>query len=163
MAASKGDIDHILRIWKAQRILDGIDPNDDSSFNSHDDLFKAVDAIPFGETEWSAFVVRYNGPVTPDAPQWKRESFVVYARNTLHVLENMAASSDFKGSWHTRPYRQWNEADTRMYSDLLSADWAWKQAVRLSTLRARMHVHHLIRMQLRKTRLLMVQCLRRFV
>ncbi|EIW51504.1 uncharacterized protein TRAVEDRAFT_137240, partial [Trametes versicolor FP-101664 SS1] len=128
MLTSEGDIDHLLKIWKAKRILDGHDPETDPGFDSHSDLFDTIDSIPYGDTAWSAFSIQYTGPVGPDAPSWKRERYVVYLRDSLHAVENMASSADFQGSWHTRPYRQWNEQGTRVYSDVLSGHWAWKQA-----------------------------------
>lgn len=129
MAASEGDINHMLAIWKAQRILDGHNPDANPGFNSQSDLLNTIDSIPYGDIAWSAFSVQYAGPIGANAPSWKRQRYVVYMRNSLHALENMAGSADFQGSWHTRPYRQWNEQGTRVYSDVLSGHWAWKQAV----------------------------------
>ncbi|KAI0351106.1 hypothetical protein OH77DRAFT_1568391 [Trametes cingulata] len=132
MAASQGDIEQLLRIMHAKSILNGHDPDTDPLFHSPQHLFAAIDSIKCGDTQWQAFSFRYAGPITPDAPKWKRQSYVVYARNTLEVLENMASSADFDGSWHTRPYQQFDENGTRQFSDLLSGHWAWKQADAIS-------------------------------
>ncbi|KAI0669707.1 hypothetical protein C8Q78DRAFT_977285 [Trametes maxima] len=128
MAASKDKVEQLLRIMHAKSILDGQDPDADPLFRSHDHLLTAIDSIKCGEAEWSTFSIRYAGPITPNMPKWKTERFLVHTRNSLKVLENMADSPDFCGSWHTRPYQQFNEHGTRQYSDLLSGHWAWTQA-----------------------------------
>ncbi|CDO71967.1 hypothetical protein BN946_scf184943.g1 [Trametes cinnabarina] len=127
MAASEGDVEQLLRVMHARRILDGHD-DPDSAFASHRHLLKAIDAIPHGDIQWDAFSLRYGGPITPDAPRWKRQEYFLYCRDSWRVVENMAGSADFQGSWHVRPYRQYDENGTRVFSDLFSGHWAWKQA-----------------------------------
>ncbi|KAI9060958.1 hypothetical protein FKP32DRAFT_1613349 [Trametes sanguinea] len=126
MAASEGDIEQLLRVMHARRILDGHDP--DPVFESHHHLLRAIDAIHYGDLQWDAYSLRYAGPITPDAPQWKRQEYFLYSRDSKEAIVNMAASADFQGSWHVRPYRQYDANGTRTYSDLLSGHWAWKQA-----------------------------------
>lgn len=42
-------------------------------------------------------------------PSWKHENSVVHARNPLHIVEAMAASADFDGTWQTTPFREYAE------------------------------------------------------
>ncbi|KAI9056389.1 hypothetical protein FKP32DRAFT_1586143 [Trametes sanguinea] len=126
MSASEGDVEQLLRIMHARRILDGHDA--DPVFQSHHHLLNAIDGIRCGDTQWDSYSLRYGGPITPDSPLWKRVEYVLYSRDSLEAVENMAASPDFQGAWHTRPYRQYDENGTRQYSDLMSGHWAWKQA-----------------------------------
>ncbi|KAI0674841.1 hypothetical protein C8Q78DRAFT_1066759 [Trametes maxima] len=128
MAASKDDIKQLLRILRAKTVLDGHDPDATPLFDSHQHLLDAIDAIQYGGTEWHTFAVRYGGPVAPDSPAWKRQHFVVHARNSLEILEGMAASTDFVKTWEARPYQETNEKGERVFTNLMSAHWAWKQA-----------------------------------
>ncbi|KAI0323375.1 hypothetical protein GY45DRAFT_1264667 [Cubamyces sp. BRFM 1775] len=128
MAASKGDLEQLFRILHAQKVLDGHNAEDDTFFSSHQHLLDTIDAIPCGDSEWTTFVIRYAGPIPPNAPKWQKESYVVHAHNSRTVVENMASNPDFDGSWNTRPYREFDEHGTRIYSNLLSAHWSWKQA-----------------------------------
>ncbi|KAH9900045.1 hypothetical protein C8Q73DRAFT_787874 [Cubamyces lactineus] len=128
MAASKGDLEHLFRILHAKKILDGHDAEDDALFSSHQHLLDTIDAIPYGDSEWTTFVIRYAGPVAPDAPKWQRESYIVHARDSRTVVANMVSNPDFNGSWDMCPYREFDEHGTRIYSNLLSAHWSWKQA-----------------------------------
>lgn len=130
MAASKGDIEHCLRILHGKAVLDGQDPNKKPFFASHKHLLAAIDDIQCGDAGWTSFSIRYNGPLTPDAPAWKRQRYVVHTRNALRVAENMSTSADFKNAWHTRPYEQYDANGSRVFSDVMSASWAWKEAVR---------------------------------
>ncbi|KAI0643083.1 hypothetical protein C8Q79DRAFT_1002821 [Trametes meyenii] len=120
MAASKDDVKQLLRVLHSKNLLDG--HNDDSTplFGSHQQLLDAIDAIDAGGAEWHTFSVRYGGP--------QRQHFVVHTCNALDVITGMAASPDFVQSWETRPYQEFNEKGERIFSNLMSAHWAWKQA-----------------------------------
>lgn len=130
MSASKGEITHILHILHAQDILHGGDPDRDLFFTSHADFLSTIDSIENGETEWETFSISFAGPLPANAPAWKKQKYIIHTRNSLRAVESMASSPDFKHSWHTRPYRQYDEHGVRQFSDLMSAHWAWKQAVR---------------------------------
>ncbi|OJT04296.1 hypothetical protein TRAPUB_4994, partial [Trametes pubescens] len=132
MAASKGDIEHYLRVLHGKAILAGQDPNEKPFFESPKHLLAAIDDIQCGDAGWSSFSIRYDGPLAPDAPAWKRQRYVVHTRNTLRVAENMCASTDFKHAWHTRPYEQYDVNGSRVFSDVMSASWAWKEADKIA-------------------------------
>ncbi|KDQ49851.1 hypothetical protein JAAARDRAFT_712917 [Jaapia argillacea MUCL 33604] len=44
------------------------------------------------------------------------------------VLHNQLATPTFKNQQNTRPYRQFNKAGRRVYSNLMSVDYAWNQS-----------------------------------
>ncbi|KAI0745331.1 hypothetical protein C8Q76DRAFT_764613 [Earliella scabrosa] len=127
MSASQGDVDELFNILRAKNILDG---HEDSEpiFRSHAHMLDTIDDIKLGATSWTTFSVRWNGPVTADSPSWKRQRFIVHTRDPLAVMKAMCASADFNGSWQTRPFKEFNENGTRVFTDIMSAHWAWKQA-----------------------------------
>ncbi|TFK84482.1 hypothetical protein K466DRAFT_496496 [Polyporus arcularius HHB13444] len=126
-ATSKGDIKQLLEILRAYDILNGQEDRP-PIYESPDDLQAAIDAYPFGPSEWTTIAVRWNGEVTTTSPAWKRETFFIHTRNALAVMEHIAANPEFLGSWHTRPYRQFSPEGHRVWSDQMSGHWAWKQA-----------------------------------
>lgn len=130
MAGSEGDINQLFNVLRAKNILDGHEELD-PIFNSYQHLTDNIDDIEHGIgcTGWTSFSVRWNGPITPDSPSWKRQRYIVHTRDPLAVIKAMCASADFNGSWHTRPFKEFTHDGTRVFADLLSGHWAWKQAV----------------------------------
>lgn len=101
-------------------------------FDNATDLLQTVDSIPFGDIPWYSFAVRYTGEVDDNSPAWKRATYVVHARNTLHVAEAMASSTDFNGSFDTVPFEEYvgkPGEQTRRLSNLMSGQWAYTKAV----------------------------------
>ena len=57
------------------------------------------------------------------------ETYELCCRDTRQVLLQQLATSDFKDKFNLTPYQQFNTSGKRVYSNLMSGDWAWKQAV----------------------------------
>ncbi|KAH7904691.1 hypothetical protein BJ138DRAFT_1236212 [Hygrophoropsis aurantiaca] len=124
--ASREEVDSLLKILAARCVLDesGAEP----MFNSSRDLENTINEIPYGETPWTSFNVRYTGVVTEHSPSWKRAVYTVHTRNSRSAALNMAASADFEGKFNYIPYEEYTGPNRRQWSDLMSAQWAWKQA-----------------------------------
>ncbi|KDQ49560.1 hypothetical protein JAAARDRAFT_186918 [Jaapia argillacea MUCL 33604] len=56
------------------------------------------------------------------------ETYELCTRDARLVLHNQLATPAFKNQQNTRPYRQFNKAGRRVYSNLMSADYAWNQS-----------------------------------
>lgn len=123
---SGGDINELLDIWAAHNILhDGGDP----PFLNKDDLYATIDSIRQGNAPWEAFSVRYEGPLTADAPSWKRATYRVYCRNTHTVAHNMLASPDFDRQFDYAAYEEYAPDGSRHYSNVMSGKWAYRKSV----------------------------------
>ena len=79
----------------AEKARETGDPEAYNMFRTSDALLDMIDNIPYGDLPWTCFHVRYTGPITPQTPAWKCQTYVVYTRNPLCVAEAMARSSDF--------------------------------------------------------------------
>lgn len=126
---SRGDLDELLRNYAAQKALETGDLHAGAPFDSADDMYETLDAIPYGEAAWTTFTVKYTGPVTPHTPSWKLKSYTIYTRNTLRVAESIAACLDFDRRWDYVPYEEYSGPGCRRYSHLMSGTWAFKKAV----------------------------------
>ncbi|KAF8324638.1 hypothetical protein F5887DRAFT_1063400 [Amanita rubescens] len=117
-------IDALMDIW-ASKSGDHNPP-----FVDHKDLYHTIDSIPLGDVTWKALSVSYCGeiPAGMDVPPWFTSEYEVWYRDPLAVLENQLANPDFTGKFHISPYREYNENGERVWSDVMSANWAWKQA-----------------------------------
>ena len=115
-------IDALMDIW-ASKLVDQAPP-----FIDHKDLYQTIDSIKHGDVAWKSFSVSYCGEDKDDIP-WMKAEYEVWYRDPLTILENQLANPDFDQKFHTAPYRKYNENGERVWSDLLSGNWAWKQAV----------------------------------
>ena len=97
-----------------------------------EDLYDTIDTIQVGNAPWKVYKIRYQGAVPPGIPpKWMTETYELCTRDSRTVLHNQLASSEFKGKTNFIPYQQFDGKGRRIWSNLMSADWAWKQAVGL--------------------------------
>ncbi|KAI1790353.1 hypothetical protein LXA43DRAFT_891191 [Ganoderma leucocontextum] len=97
-------------------------------FKRYQDVLDAIDKIEYGEVSWRMYAFRYDGPVTPDSPSWKREVFFVHCQDALRVAENLTSCSDFNGRFDYVPYKEFTGPNCRRVSNLMSGRWAYRQA-----------------------------------
>jgi hypothetical protein len=107
--------------------------NDEPPFSSYQDVHSAIDAIPIGGVPWQSYTFTYDGPRPEDAPKWMIAEYTVWYRDPHQVFLNMLKNPDFEDSFDYTPYRKYDEKGNRWYEHLMSGDWAWQQAVGLSS------------------------------
>ena len=156
---SAEETSHLMKIINARNVLRG-SSEDSGFFSDSADLLNTIDSIEYGDSPWGSFTIRYTGPLTDDAPQWKREPYVVYTRNTLTVLRHMLQSSDFKNSFDYTPYKEYTGPSQRRWSNFMSGHWAWTQAVRLARKSISLHalIALFVRILSRRIRIPMAPC-----
>jgi hypothetical protein len=121
---SQADVDTLMRLWAATS-SDGHAP-----FLHHQDMLTTIDAIDFADTQWQSFSAMYSGRVPPASPpDWMLKEYTVYFRDPLSVVRSMISNPDFKGQFDYSPYRDFEDG-IRRWTDVMSGDWAWRQAVR---------------------------------
>ena len=150
-----GKIDRLLNILAL--FHDGQPP-----FTSHRELYSMIDAIKQGEIPWNSFSISYNG-VRPqqNPPPWMDASYEVWFRSPLQVLEGQIANPEYKNMMDFAPKRVYHEGK-RQYSDLMSGNWAWDQAVCYALLTPDQERTNLVdRMKLRRRRSHTEPCLLR--
>ncbi|KAL0955357.1 hypothetical protein HGRIS_001606 [Hohenbuehelia grisea] len=103
---------------------------DNPAFANHEDLYATIDTIQQGEIPWSAIAVTYDGPLPTSGvvPPWMTTEFEVWFRNPLELLEQQLGNPDFAGETDYAPKRVFDKGNKRQYTDLMSGNWAWKQA-----------------------------------
>ena len=119
---SAGKIDQLLNLLAS--LYDTQPP-----FMSHRELYSTIDAIKQGEIPWNSFSITYGG-VRPqqNPPAWMNESYEVWFRSPLQVLEGQIANPEYENMMDFAPKRVYHKGK-RQYSDLMSGNWAWDQAV----------------------------------
>jgi hypothetical protein len=126
--SSAGAIDTALDMWQASILKHG----ENVPWTNAQDLYNTIDSIQLGDAPWKTYKISYDGPLPPGTPpKWMTETYELCARDSRLVLHNQLASSEFKGMTNFVPYQQFDGEGRRIWSNFMSADWAWKQAVRL--------------------------------
>lgn len=99
-------------------------------FANAQDLYNVIDATELGDVPWQAFSVKYEGDIPLNAPKWMLDSHEVWFRDPLRVMENQIGNQDFgPDEMDYAPKQVFSRTGKRQFSDLMSGDWAWNQAV----------------------------------
>ncbi|KAF8176827.1 hypothetical protein K438DRAFT_1978871 [Mycena galopus ATCC 62051] len=127
--SSVAEINTALDLWAASVM--GTDRS--TPWNNAADLYTDIDRIQEGDAPWRTHIVRYSGPLPPGTPlRWMTQPYEVCMRDLRKVLHNQLAIRSFKEHVDYVPYRQFNHAGKRAWSNLMSGDWAWKQATEIT-------------------------------
>ena len=125
--SSVSDIDKALDIWAASVMKFG----GDATWKNAAQLYETIDTIQHGDSPWKSYHIQYQGPRPAGIPpKWMTETYLLCARDSRQVLQHQLASTQFDGKINFVPYRQFDGMKQRVWSNLMSANWAWSQAVR---------------------------------
>lgn len=119
-------INKALDIWTAIVMKHG----EEAPWANAASFYQTIDTIEHGDLPWKSFNIRYQGPLPSGTPpRWMTETYVLCARDSRQVLQHQLATTQFEGKFDRIPYRQFDSNGQRVWSNLMSADWAWSQAV----------------------------------
>ena len=83
-----------------------------------------------GNVLWQTFSVSFNGKIPEgDTTPWKHASYNVWFRDPHMVLKNQLKNLDFSNKIDVAPKIMQDENGKRQYTDFMSGDWGWQQAV----------------------------------
>ena len=123
-------INDLLTLWAHH---DGM-ADQGAPFTNHADMYRAIDAIPLGEVAWQSFSITYSGEVpASNPPPWMVQNYDVWFCNPHTLVLNQLANPDFKGEMDYTPRKVTNSSGQHEWSDFMTRNWSWDQAVMLST------------------------------
>ncbi|KAH9923725.1 uncharacterized protein BXZ73DRAFT_91410 [Epithele typhae] len=131
MQGSVADINDILTAIHARDILLGHD-DADPIFESHTHLVTTIDAITVGGVPYKSFSIRWTGPVDNNSPQWKRESYTIHYQDIIENIRAMAGNTELHGHWDNSPKAVFDADGRRVFSDLMTGQWAWDEADKIT-------------------------------
>ena len=74
--------------------------------------------------------LRYQGLLPQGTPpKWMTQTYELCARDARQVLHHQLETTQLQDKVNMIPYRQFDGNGQRTWSNLMSADWAWTQAV----------------------------------
>ncbi|KAF9487940.1 hypothetical protein BDN71DRAFT_1485194 [Pleurotus eryngii] len=121
------------RLDQLSELLAALYPGQDPPFANHDDLYATIDSVKHGDTSWKSFSVLYNGKVdlTTNPACWMTETYEVWYRDPLAIMEKQLANPDFRYEIDYAP-KLVHANGTRQYTDLMSGNWAWREANKIA-------------------------------
>jgi hypothetical protein len=126
MQTSNTCIDEIFDLWAADLLRNNRSP----PFSDFKDLHYTIDSVREGDAPWYPFDVSYSG-IRPsqNVPSWMNAKYEVWHRDPHRVVRDLLANTEFDGGFDYTPYQEFRNGQ-RIWTDLMSGNWAWKQAVR---------------------------------
>ncbi len=121
-----------LDLWLAAKLQAGDDTP--LPWSSATEMYTTIDSIQEGDAPFETISFKYSGPLSPNPPRWMTETYELCTRDSHILLHNQLRTSDFKDQVNLRPYHQFNHQGDRVWSNLMSGDWAWTEAVRYTQL-----------------------------
>ncbi|KAI5997773.1 hypothetical protein F5J12DRAFT_725092, partial [Pisolithus orientalis] len=107
-------------------ILASLYDHQDPPFVLHDELYKSIDAIPYGDCPWQSFSVKYSGPLPKDPLSWMLADYDVWYQDPPSLLEQQFGNPEFADSIDYTA--KVNENGQCEVCDLMSGQWAWDQS-----------------------------------
>ncbi|EIW77185.1 hypothetical protein CONPUDRAFT_157446 [Coniophora puteana RWD-64-598 SS2] len=122
--SSASDIRSSLDFWDAVLAPHG----DAAPWRNEKELYETIDQIPDGDIPWKVYKLKYNGPLPRSPPKWMTETYELCTRDSRAVLHHQLATREFRDKINYSPYRHFNDDGKRVFSNLMSGEWAWRQA-----------------------------------
>ncbi|KAH8980296.1 hypothetical protein EDB86DRAFT_2835417 [Lactarius hatsudake] len=95
-------------------------------------MYATIDTIKIGSLPFQTFTLQYTGPKPLVPPCWMEEVYKLNTRDILEVVQEQLATPDFKSQFDYVPYKEFNGRGERLWSNLMSGQWASMQADELS-------------------------------
>lgn len=131
LQSSEDEIYHGLDLWRATVIKHVSEHSacDDVPWKNAQDVHATIDSIKTGSVGWKTYKFRYHGPKPPTPLQWMEETYELNTRDVLALLEQQLQTPEFDGKFEYSPYEEYNSMGHHVYSNLMSAAWANREAV----------------------------------
>jgi hypothetical protein len=124
---SKKKANRLLELWAATLVPHGTQP----PIKDYADLLQKIDSVPLGNIPWECFSLGYDGPPseTTHTAEWKTAKYEVWFRNPREVIKGILGNVEFDGHIDYSAYQEF-EGSQRLYSNMMSGNWVWRQSVR---------------------------------
>ncbi|KAM6494803.1 hypothetical protein JOM56_009426 [Amanita muscaria] len=104
----------------------------DPIFTDYDDLCETIDSTNLGDVPWQCSKLQYTGNLPlNDIPEWMTAQYDIYYRDPNEVIKNILSNTAYNGAFNYVPYQEYDNG-VRRYENLMSGDWAFKQATLLA-------------------------------
>lgn len=122
---SASNVDTLMGLWESSLATN----HAHAPFLTCNEMYRYIDAIPYGKVDWRSFVLTYSPEDDIDnPPSWMEDPQVIWYRDPLKVLRSIISNPSFDGEFDYVPYHKYVNG-IHHFQNFMSGDWAWKQAV----------------------------------
>ncbi|KAJ3743843.1 hypothetical protein EV360DRAFT_90216 [Lentinula raphanica] len=115
-------------MWAAQTLLSGGDLEEQHWRNADDLYGGTIDDIEDINVPWETFEIAYQGPRPLVPPTWMSQTYTLLVQDIRMLFHHQMQMKDLDDlRFNKVPYRQFNRKGERICSNIMSADWVWKQ------------------------------------
>ncbi|KAI0359458.1 hypothetical protein OH77DRAFT_1395599 [Trametes cingulata] len=126
---SAGNINTLLDLWAASLSSHGEGP----PFKNSAALYATIDSTSLGAVKWESFELSYPERLRPARPDdvapWMVAKYDVWFRDVRQIAKNILGNPEFQTQIEYGPLRTYTQDGERELRNVMSADWAWSQAV----------------------------------
>jgi hypothetical protein len=97
---SATSIDALMDLW-VESLAEYDAP---APFNSHEELYDAIDSCVLGDIPWQCLVTAVPEDVNEHSPPWLQKGYEVWYRDPNAVVTSMLENPEFNGQFDLRPY-----------------------------------------------------------
>jgi Plavaka transposase len=99
-------------------------------FSHSMELQDRIDSIDLGNVAWESFTATYQGnlPNNSHPPDWMTMQHEVWFRDPRSLTKVIISNVQFKDQFDYTPFQEFMN-DKQQWTDFMSGDWAWEQAV----------------------------------
>lgn len=91
-------------------------------------MLEAIDSITTGASTWSSYTV-YASDLADELDPWRSEKYTAHFRDIKEILHEMMGNPSFADQIDIAPFREYDETGSRVYTNFMSGDYAWREAV----------------------------------
>jgi len=122
---SKANTNQLIEIWEDLAGQYG----GERPFRNAQDILTIIDTIDLGHVPWEMFSLEYPDDLPEsNPPSWMTKEYRIWFRDPRKVIQAILANKDFDGEIDYSPHQIFVNGK-RKYSNFMSGDWAWRQAV----------------------------------
>ncbi|KAF9526776.1 hypothetical protein CPB83DRAFT_870277 [Crepidotus variabilis] len=136
LEASAEQINTGLDLWQASILKEKAANPTRVPWKLADEVHQTLDQIKSGHAPWRTHKFRYTGPRSENPPQWMLVEYDLNFRDILKVVEEQLSSSEFDGVIDYSTYEEFTPNGERVYTNIMSGEWACQQADKIAEDRA---------------------------
>ena len=129
LQSSAWEINKGLDLWLASNLKAVQDTPLPSS--SVEEMYQTINAIQEGDTPFETIQFKTVGPICPNTPAWMTATYELCTWNPQTLLHHQLATTEFADTFDPRPSRQFKHAGDCVWSNLMSGNFVWNEAVRI--------------------------------
>ena len=129
LQSSERQINQALDLWRVA-IIQAQGDTANIPWDSAAQMYNTINSIQEGSVPWKTVKFWYTGPFPAGTPpRWMTEDYELCFRDPCSILLNQITSPELQNHFNYVSYKQFDSHRECVWSNLISGEWAWNEAV----------------------------------